>query len=803
MNQIELLAPSGSMETLFAAVNGGANAVYLGGKSFGARRSAQNFNNDELIQAVKYCHERNVSVYVTVNTLIKDSEIEDAMAFIAFLYDNDVDAVILQDIGLLSRVRSQFPELHCHASTQMTFHDLEGVRQAKRLGFSRVVLSRELSFDEIKYISENCDVEIEFFVHGALCISYSGQCLMSSFIGGRSGNRGACAQPCRKQYTVKNETTGKESIKAFLMSPKDLMTYEQLDQLKTLNNVSLKIEGRMKGADYVYSIVSTYRDGLDTGFHMENIVNFTRTFNRQFTTGFMFEDSYHQMMNYEIPSSYGVPVAKVLSLKDEQLELKLIDTLNKGDEIQFRQNGDTIGTRTDVILHKAKRVLTGNREETVFVPFKYKVPVGAIMYKTYDKAFIDEMMRNSQIQRAVHSVQFEFNAKIGEYATLKAIFNDELLNPFEYKSENIVELAQKKALEESRIIEQLSKLGGTPYYLTHVSCNIEENMTMPVSELNRMRRLCLEAHAASLAIRYKDRNVQKQLSIQSQIKEVTKSETLKLQLVFNDVSELLRTLENTKDESNAQRNYVVEYYLTDINGFAVNFETLISRKVKPLLPRIIRQQESETIKDFIRKYVSETNLGISISHIGQISYAEETQLMEADYALNVMNSESGRTLNALGFKQVIWSTELSKDELKQLILVPENNGIFAYGHLPLMISEYCPVGGSFLGHDQCKLCLKNQFSLIDERQTVYPLKCNPEHCRVEVMSNQPISLLDQIPMLIKSGFNVFRISIDSYNNESKTVLETIKNLTNINEIDRFFPFNPAMHSRGNFNRGIE
>ena len=182
MNQIELLAPAGSVETLIAAVNGGANAVYLGGKSFGARRSAQNFSNEEIAEAIRYCHERHVSVYVTVNTLIKDVELDEAMSFIDFLYHNDVDAVILQDIGLMNLVKSHYPDLHCHASTQMTFHDLAGVKTAQDLGFSRVVLSRELSFEEVKSISDAVAIELEFFVHGALCISYSGQCQMSSFI---------------------------------------------------------------------------------------------------------------------------------------------------------------------------------------------------------------------------------------------------------------------------------------------------------------------------------------------------------------------------------------------------------------------------------------------------------------------------------------------------------------------------------------------------------------------------------------------------------------------------------------------
>jgi len=803
MKHIELLAPAGSMDTLIAAVNGGANAVYLGGKSFGARRSAQNFSDEAIAEAIKYCHERNVSVYVTVNTLIKDAELEDALLFISFLYLNDVDAVILQDIGLLDLVKQYFPDLHCHASTQMTFHDLSGVKQAKLMGFDRIVLSRELTFEEIRDISNQVDIEIEFFVHGALCISYSGQCLMSSYIGGRSGNRGACAQPCRKQYIVKNTTSGEESSKSFVMSPKDMMTYSQIEALKSLNNVSLKIEGRMKSADYVYSIVSNYRDGLDHGYDKDKVINFSRTFNRQFTTGFMFNDPYSQMMNYEIPSSYGLPVATVANIQEGELELKLLDTLTKGDEIQYRKNGETVGTRADVILLKNQRVATAQKEDVIKVPFKYQIPKGALMYKTYDKSFIDEMLRSSQVQRPIFSVRFEFFAKIGEKAKLKAQFGDDDNQYFEYSSESIVELAINKPLDETRIIEQLSKLGGTQYFVAHVKCQIEENMTIPISEVNRLRRLCIEAHIATLSVRYKSRQVQNKIKVSHIVKHVT-ANVLKVQFVFNQVELLLKFLNTQKKETHSHRNFVIEYYLSDINGFAANFEKLTLNHVKPLMPRIIRNEAHDNITLFFEKYADLTKTTVGLSHIGQIPFVKNIQApLEADYSFNIMNSISGDYLNKLGFNQVIWSTELSKEELKKVELSIENNGVFAYGHLPLMISEYCPVGGAFVGHDHCNLCVKNQFSLVDERQLMYPLSLNPSLCRAEIMSDMPLMLLDQVPQLIKSGFNVFRIAMDSFDNQAQSIFDTFQNVTNLNEIDKVFPFNPASHSRGNFNRGIE
>jgi len=820
MKQIELLAPAGSMETLKAAVNGGANAVYLGGKSFGARRSAQNFSDAEIGDAIRFCHERDVSVYVTVNTLIKDIEINEVITFIDHLYHNDVDAVILQDIGLMHLVKERYPDLHCHASTQMTFHDLEGVKTAQKLGFNRVVLSRELSFDEIEAISQSVDIELEFFIHGALCISYSGQCLMSSFIGGRSGNRGACAQPCRKQYTVINNETGLTSKKAYLMSPKDLMTYAQIDKLRGLKNVSLKIEGRMKGADYVFSIVDSYRKGIDHGFVSENIVNFSRTFNRQFTTGFMFDDSYAQIMNYEIPGSYGMPIGVANKIFDDQLELELLDTLNKGDEIQYRLNGETVGTRTDVIMRNGTRVTSALKGERVTVPFKYKAPQGAIFYKTYDKMYIDEMIRKSEIQRPVHRVHFKCTIQLGEKVKLEAFIDngisDATQNKYVFESDFIAEVAINRPIDSTRVIEQLSKLGGTPFQVDKIELQIGEHLSIPISVLNLLRRQCLEAMLEDLSVRYKNR-IKVDLSpfvLKSHQSNATQLKAMaskpKLILVFDCVDRLLSVLNDKQKFEATEKDFQYDFHLSDLSGYAAHLEALKRQRVVPVLPRIIRKDETTKITTFLDAYTAvhkdelhaeSIPYSVCLSHIGQIEWVKGRSLtMIADYSMNAFNAASGKALKELGFEQIIWSTELSKQDLKAIDLPPLSNGVFIYGHLPLMISEYCPVGGVFTGHDKCGLCANNTFSLVDERGTLFPLLCDPSRCRSEVMSNLPIALFDQLPMLVKNGFDAFRLSIDTFNTDS---IEILNHLFKNSQMDAVVTYNPENYSRGNFNRGIE
>lgn len=259
----ELLSPVGSFETLIAAVANGADAVYLGGKNFSARQYASNFDDQELIKALEYCHLQGVKVYVTINTLLKENELKQILEYMIFLYNIGVDAFIIQDFGLLKVLQSIMPRVPIQSSTQMTIHSLEGVKLLEEQGFYRVVLARELTLGEIEDIVEKSNVEIKVFNHGALCISYSGQCLMSSIIGGRSGNRGRCAQPCRKKYRLVDLKTQRQvkNAEGFLLSPKDLNTIEQIQYLIDSGVHSFKIEGRMKRPEYV-AIVTADRKSV-------------------------------------------------------------------------------------------------------------------------------------------------------------------------------------------------------------------------------------------------------------------------------------------------------------------------------------------------------------------------------------------------------------------------------------------------------------------------------------------------------------------------------------------------------------
>ena len=297
MKKVELLAPAGNFECLKAAIKAGCDAVYLSGKLYGARSFAGNFTNEEIKEAVKYAHLYGVKVYVTINTIIYDREIDGLLDFVRFIHKNNVDAVLVQDYGVFDLLRKKFPNLEIHASTQMHIHNYDSALVAKKLGFKRIVISRETSIDEIKKIKDNIPIEVEIFIHGALCLGYSGQCLMSTLIGNRSGNRGTCAQICRKKYNLYDDKNNKLNYNNYLLSTKELCTLKYIDKLIDIGVDSLKIEGRMKKKEYVYMVVKTYKKAIDNYYKYgvlkiddKDIYNLKLLFNREFTKGFMFNE---------------------------------------------------------------------------------------------------------------------------------------------------------------------------------------------------------------------------------------------------------------------------------------------------------------------------------------------------------------------------------------------------------------------------------------------------------------------------------------------------------------------------------
>ncbi len=408
-----VITPVGSKEALIAALNAGCDAVYLSGYSFGARNFAPNFDLDELVSAISLCHVYGVKVYVTVNTLIKENEVNRFMNYIDFLHQNNVDAIIVQDLGMLDLIRKTYPNLEIHASTQMHIHNLNGVKICEKLGIKRVVLARETNIELIKEIRKKTSLELEVFVHGALCISYSGQCLMSSLIGGRSGNRGMCAGTCRLPFDVIDKNNKKLNKNSYPLSTKDLYTLNNIDKLIESGIDSFKIEGRMKRAEYVYLVVSLYRKAIDSYLETgkvniteNDIKELKKIFNRDFTKGFLFNETNDKITNDYRPNHLGIPIGRVIKSNNNLIKIKLDDDLNIGDGIRFIDT-DYGFVVTTMVVDK-NRVKSAKKGDIVTLKVDKKIADNSLMVKTTDikqlenlKKYISTISRKVKIEMKI------------------------------------------------------------------------------------------------------------------------------------------------------------------------------------------------------------------------------------------------------------------------------------------------------------------------------------------------------------------------------------------------------------------
>ena len=445
----ELLSPAGDFESLVYAVNNGADAIYLGGKKFGARKFASNFDNEEMIKAIKYCHLYGVKIYVTVNTLIYDEEIEDALNYLEFLYINGVDAVIMQDLGLITLARKKFPNLEIHASTQMHNINEGSLNHLISLGIKRVVLARELSLKEVS--SLKLPIEKEIFIHGALCISYSGECLFSSLINNRSGNRGECSGSCRLKYSLyENE---KEVFPSkYLLSTKELNTISSFKEIMDSDVTSLKIEGRMKSKYYVGFVTRVYKALMDKYYNNEDLTitkddikKLKLLYNRDFTTGYLFNKEGLDFMNINSPKHQGLVIGKVLDIKNNKVKILLNDILSQNDGIRFSSSLEGMIVNylyndNDLLINKAypgniiyldkkgnvKKVEVLNKENIVKIKMKFKkIDLSAKFDKKYfnldDNMSVSSSSKETikQIEDIIYPMYMPENTYLDSQETIK------------------------------------------------------------------------------------------------------------------------------------------------------------------------------------------------------------------------------------------------------------------------------------------------------------------------------------------------------------------------------------------------
>ena len=649
MKKPELLAPAGSFDSLIAAIEAGCDAVYLSGTMFGARKFAANFNNEELIDAIEYAHKYKVKVYVTVNTLIYEDEVEGFLKYIDFLHRSNVDAVIMQDIGMMDLVRKTYPNLNIHASTQMHIHNLEGTKFMENLGLERVVLARETSYEDIKKIKENTNIQLEIFIHGALCMCYSGQCLMSSLIGGRSGNRGTCTQCCRLPYDLISDNK-KVNKDKYLLSTKDLNSIDNLYKLLELNIDSLKIEGRMKSPEYVYQVVKIYRIIIDN-YYLNKKVNIEDEvkklqviFNRKFTKGFLFNEENNNFINPYRPNHMGIEIGKVIDYKNGFAKVLLKDNLSLLDGIRIIDKSDNGFIVTKMFKNK-KEVEKAFKNDVIEIKVD-KVNINTIVVKTKDNELINEIKKEINSKKRKLSLNGKIIIHKNKPIHLIVYLDDKCIE----LDGDLVDSSINNPTTKEDVLKRFKKLGNTNFIFDNLDVEIDDDVFIRIYSLNELRRNMVEKLYEILLTKS---NYKKQTY---NIKLNEYKENLGFSVLINDI----------EDYNNIKNKNIKYIYLN-----------------KELYDKIDDSRKILKLDRVLLNHVPNDNECL-LGELGSVYYYKKGF---TDYSLNVVNSYSVAFLNSMGIKRVTLSYELNDYQIKNII----NEFKKRYNMLPnleLIVSSY-------------------------------------------------------------------------------------------------------------------
>ena len=725
MNKIELLIPCGSKEAFYAAVHNGADAVYLGGKTLNARAFADNFDHDDLIEVIRYAHLHGVRVYVTMNTMITEDEMTMAIKEAKFLYQNGVDALIVQDLGFIAECSHRFPNLELHASTQMNINNYQAAAFAYSMGIKRIVLARESSLETIAAIAK--DFEVEVFAHGALCVSYSGQCLMSSSLFGRSGNRGTCAQCCRLQYQLYDEDQ-KSVIKLddeYLLSPKDLNTLDHVGDFIRANVASLKIEGRMKRSEYVALVTRLYRMAIDAYYRNEAFVvsaqmikDLKLMFNRGFTCGYAFNAASKDLFNPYRPNHIGVAIGEVIGYRQGRIKIRLNDDLSQTDGLRIIDDKKEFGIVANKIYLNNLLTSQAQNGDVIELNYDHFIHKGAKLYKTTDTKLLTKIDRFAPYRRV--EIDCRFKAKIGHHFELWA---SDGFHDVHYISELILPGAAKIHFSLDDLLARLRKTNDTAFVIKEVKGDYDD-VFIPVKVINEARRTILE-QLANKRMDYLG------------AKPVNDTPLSLNQIEFSEFGDIV--------EVSDEDQY---FYLKDrFKVVTANAELAKKHHIAFISPNVNEKSQSE-LKPFIA-----TELGC-LRACNFVSYH-----------FNIANSSAVACLYRLGVQGAILSSELSEYQIKRIIESFERRFGFkpllyylAYGRRDLMFIKNPLVYPSLAtGIDP-----KHSFALIDRKQNYF---------RITKDDNGLTHLLEHKPMI-----NDFNLPINRYYRftvESKAMIKEV------------------------------
>ena len=759
---MELLAPAGTMENFMAALESGADAIYLGGKVFNARAHAANFGIDELREAVRLAHILDVSVYVTVNILIGDTELKDLEQYIKDLDSIGVDAIIVQDLAVAEIAKRVAPNIHLHGSTQMTAATLDAVRFYESLGFTRVVLARELSLKEIQHICKHCKAEIEVFVHGALCVCYSGQCLMSSFIGGRSGNRGACAQPCRLPYELL-DSKGESVLpkhEAYLLSPKDLNYSEHMNELVAAGVTSFKVEGRMKKVSYVRQVIGTYREILDeASIHENQRKALASGFNRGFSTAYLEDTVGRQMMTVVAPNHQGKPIGESYTKKGE-VYLSLTEPIEQGSLVKILQSNGSV------------TYYTVDDEWTCVSDTLYKGrPAEGLAVGQLYLASTPKNTKSRGLQEFTRKYDMSVYLSVGSngetnYTELTAILDSGL--SVTVTNEYVPAIANKVPTSLEKVTEQLGRLGNTLFRLSYV--DIPDGPYMwPASVLNALRRDAVTALETALITHHVES--WQALQVTGDVDYDFKAQH---ELSYDTCPMISARVDEIEGVKAAIAGGAQKIVFGGDRLSRTPYELSIYDEVARLCaqsdvictfatPRVVKDDEVEAYKHTLEAIVQAHPDSISI-HVPQaLLWLRElgyTGAIEADTGLNIFNTPTLHFWEQLHISCVNPSQELT---LKQITELAKHSHVpietMIHGYTEMMISEYCAIA-SFVGTGSkvnCPMpCVKESYSLKDRKGEIFPIRTDP-YCRMHIMNSHEMDMRAYVPMLLQKGISILRV----------------------------------------------
>lgn len=731
----ELLSPVGNWESLKEAIHNGCDAVYLGGKKFGARAFADNFNEEEITKAIKYCHLYDVKIYITVNTIIYDSELEECLNYIRFLHQNNVDAIIMQDLGLIKIVRETFPNLEIHASTQMHNHNKEQLRMLENLGIKRVVLARELTLEEIKNMDTS--MEIEAFIHGALCISYSGQCLFSSLLMNRSGNRGSCAGICRLPFTlIKNESIISTDGN-YLLSPKEFNTLDHFQKIMESNIDSLKIEGRMKSPFYVGFVTRLYRNLIDAyqekksiEVSIEEMEKLKVLFNRGFTKGHLFGDKNEDLMNIKTPNHQGIPLGNVLEFTKDKIKIKLECDLHQEDGIRF-SNVDKGFIVNFLYNPEGCLISSAKKGETILVDNKIDLKEKSSVLKTIDSLLIKEL---EKINDKKIPITCKIVAKIDEPFSIEFCDGENVV----VEKGSLVEEATNMATTNEIIKEKVSSLGNSPFVLEKCKIIRDENIFIPMSELKMVRRKACEKLIQRREDKIPHPFIENKIRVkQTSILKITNK--IHLNVLVRNEEQLQVCLENNVSNIYVTNPILYQKYKNKENVY------LRLCRVKNDFPELKNEK-------------------LLIGETGSLyKYGKENQVV-SDYYLNVANASSFKLLEKLGARRITISIENTLEQIKEICESIDNKEkieVFLYGKPEVMVMKHCPLNMLVNNEKNCTICHgKDQYFLKDRNGKLYRILSNPqENHLTHLFHYKNIDLINSIKRLQNMGVENYRIEL--------------------------------------------